>query len=92
MLLRYNIVPRGWRLTPFLEGGGGTVLTDIGHQYDGQNFNFNLEASGGARYFIKQNLSINAEYRYQHISNADTGRRNIGINATGPVIGVSWFF
>jgi len=92
LLLRYNFVPRGWRLTPFIEGGGGTVFTDISHQYDGQNFNFNLEASGGARYFIKRNVSINAEYRYQHISNANTGSRNIGINATGPVVGVSWFF
>jgi len=92
LMLRYNFVPRGWRLTPFIQGGGGTVLMDIDHQFDGQNFNFNLVASGGTRYFIKKNLSLNAEYRYQHISNADTGRRNIGLNATGPVIGVSWFF
>jgi opacity protein-like surface antigen len=89
---RYNVVPRNWRLTPFIQLGAGAVLTDISHQCDGQNFNFNLDAAVGARYFIRKNISIDAEFRYQHISNADTGRRNIGINAIGPVVGVSWFF
>lgn len=89
---RYNFVPPGWRVTPYMQLGAGAVLTDISHQIDGQNFNFNLDISLGVRYFIKRNLSLNAEYRYQHISNADTGRHNLGINANGPVLGVSWFF
>jgi opacity protein-like surface antigen len=89
---RYNFVPRNLSLTPYLQMGGGVTVTDIDHRYDGQDFNFNLGMAIGIRYFVNPRLSLNAEYRYQHISNANTGSRNIGINATGPAFGVSWFF
>jgi hypothetical protein len=35
---------------------------------------------------------LNLECRYQHISNANTGKHNLGINAIGPLLGVSYFF
>jgi hypothetical protein len=35
---------------------------------------------------------LNVECRYQHISNANLSRHNIGINADGPMIGLSHFF
>jgi len=37
------------------------------------------------------NFSLNLEYRFQHVSNAGLAGRNLGINAHGPVMGVSWF-
>ena len=90
--LRHNLVPEGWRVTPFAEIGLGFVSMDIDHRYDGHNFNFNLDAAGGFRYFIKPKLSLNAEFKYQHISNANTGSHNVGINAIGPLLSVSWLF
>jgi opacity protein-like surface antigen len=91
--LRYNIVPRGFSaLVPFAQAGAGMVSTDIDHDVVGEPFNFNLDLSLGVRYFVGRNWSINLEYRYQHISNADLGRHNLGINADGPFLGVSYFF
>jgi hypothetical protein len=36
--------------------------------------------------------SVNLEYRYQHISNANLAHRNLGVNAHGPMLAVSFFF
>ena len=90
--VRYNFVPRGWRLIPYVEGAAGVVSTDIDRGLVGQPFNFDLEAAIGARYFIAPCWSVNLEYRFQHISNADLGKRNVGVNAQGAVLGISYFF
>jgi len=90
--LRYNFVPVTSRVVPYLQGGGGLASTDIDRGIVGQPFNFNLDAGVGVRYLISRHWSINLEYRYQHISNADLGKKNIGINAQGPILGVSCFF
>lgn len=65
---------------------------DIDHRYDGMNFNFNVDGAAGLRYFITPQVSLNLEYRFQHISNANLGRHNLGLNAEGPVLAVSWLF
>ncbi|HZQ48297.1 MAG TPA: acyloxyacyl hydrolase, partial [Verrucomicrobiae bacterium] len=89
---RYNFVPRESRLVPYAQVGGGWVFMDIDHRYDGENFNFNLDAAVGLRYFLKPRLSVNLEYRVQHISNANLWQHNLGLNSQGPVLGVSWLF
>jgi opacity protein-like surface antigen len=90
--LRQNFVQPGWKVTPFLQLGCGIGLSDIPHQFVGQDFSFNLDSSAGLRYFISPRLSVNAEFRYQHFSNANTASHNVGINAIGPMFGVSWIF
>jgi hypothetical protein len=90
--IRYNFVPAGWRIIPYLEGGAGLTTTDIDRAYVGQPFNFNLDIAAGLRFFVARNWSIDLICQYQHISNADTGKKNIGINSYGPVLGVSYFF
>ena len=91
--IRYNFVPRhSPGLVPFVQAGAGMVTTDIDHHIVGQPFNFNLDAGFGVRYFIAPDWTLNLEYRYQHISNADMGENNLGINACGPFLGISHFF
>jgi opacity protein-like surface antigen len=90
--LRYNLVPNGSRFAPFVQGGAGLTETDLDRRIEGQNFNFNLNLAAGVRYFVSQNWSVNLEYRYQHISNADMSAHNLGVNAQGPVLSVSFFF
>jgi hypothetical protein len=90
--LRYNFVPPRWRVLPYAQGGAGFVVTNINHRYDGQDFNFNLDLAPGVRWFIASRCALNLEYRYQHISNANLGSKNLGINAHGPVLDLSWFF
>jgi opacity protein-like surface antigen len=90
--LRYNFVPRGWRLIPYIQGGAGLLSTDIDRGLVGQPFNFNLDAGAGVRYLIGRQWSVGLEYRFQHISNANLGKRNVGINSQGPILGLSYFF
>ena len=89
---RYNFVQKHWRVVPFVQAGSGATFTDIDRNLVGQEFNFNLGLGGGARWFVARNCSLNLEYRYQHISNAGLSRKNVGINAQGPILGVSYFF
>jgi len=90
--LRYNFAPPSWRFVPFAQAGMGLTSTDIDHKYVGQPFNFNLDIGIGTRYLLSERWSLNLECRYQHISNANTGEHNIGINSIGPVLGVSYLF
>lgn len=89
---RYNIVPRNWRVTPYAQMGAGLTFADIDHHLVGQVFNFNLDLGVGLRCFVTQRWSVNLEYRYQHISNANLSRHNLGVNAQGALLGFSRFF
>jgi lipid A 3-O-deacylase len=90
--IRYNFVQPGWRLVPYIQGGGGGTALDIPDKFDGKMYNWNLDAAIGLHYFILPNLTLNAEYRLQHISNADMWSHNVGVNTSGPAVGVSLFF
>jgi hypothetical protein len=89
---RYNFVQPGWRWVPYAQAGMGLTSTDIPHEIVGQPFNFNLELGIGTRYFLSPKWAMQLEFRYQHISNANSGEHNIGINSCGPILGVSYFF
>lgn len=90
--VHYNFVQPNWRVVPYLAMGGGAELTDMDQRLIGEHFNFNLGVAAGVRCFVVPNFSINAECRYQHISNATIGHHDIGINAVGPMLGVSYYF
>jgi opacity protein-like surface antigen len=80
------------RFIPYLQVGAGGTSVEVLQRVEGENFNFNLDAGLGCRYFFTRSFSANAECRYQHISNADLSAHNIGINAVGPVVSISYFF
>jgi opacity protein-like surface antigen len=90
--LRYNFVPVAPRLVPFLQAGAGVTSTDLDRRLEGEDFNFNLNLGAGLRYFVTPKWSVNLEYRYQHISNANLSNRNVGVNADGPMVSVSYYF
>jgi len=91
--LRYNFVPKATaRLVPYLEAGAGLSLADVDRHLLGETFNFNLDLCAGARYLLSAHWSVNLEYRYQHISNANLSANNLGINADGLVVGFSYLF
>ncbi len=89
---RYNFLQPEWRFVPYIQAGAGLTATDIDRHIVGQTFNFNLEVGLGTRYLLTEKWALLVEYRYQHISNANTGAHNLGINAHGPIIGVSYLF
>lgn len=92
LYLRYNFIQPGWRFIPYFQAGAGLTSMDINHEYDGMNFNFNLGLDAGARFLISRCCSINTEILFQHISNADLGVHNIGLNSLGPRLSISFLF
>lgn len=92
MWVRYNFVQPDWRFIPYVAVGAGAEGTDMDQRLIGENFNFNLDIAVGVRCFVAQRWALEAECLYQHISNATIARHDLGINAVGPMLGVSYFF
>jgi hypothetical protein len=89
---RYNFLGLGTGWVPFFQLGGGVLMTDYDRSIVGQAFNFDLQSSLGIRRFLTRSFSVNLEYRMEHISNANSGPHNLGINSHGPALSASWFF
>ena len=95
-LVRYNFVQPGWKVIPYIQGGAGIVYSDGYKDKDqralGGMVEFTPQAAAGFRYLLNDEVSINLEANYEHISNAGIYSRNLGTNAVGGQVGVSYFF
>jgi hypothetical protein len=96
VLFRYNFFKPGSRIIPYIDLGGGGLHSDAAENPDqrliGGNFEFLLQADFGVRFLLTDRWSILLEGGYQHISNADTASRNIGVNALGGRLGLGWLY
>jgi len=96
LLLRYNFVQPQARWVPFLQIGAG-VLGDNLYQHNNQRLigsgvEFSLVADAGIRYFFTPKWAAVFTADFEHISNANTASRNVGVNAGGGMLGVGYFF
>lgn len=91
--IKYNLLSFG-RWMPFWDAGAGMLWTNLVPRIPEQStpFNFMLETGPGIHYFLTTGMAFTVGIRYHHISNADIGRRNTGLNAVMPYVGLSWFF
>jgi len=91
--IKYTFVALG-RIRPYLEFSGGPFWTDLGGRVREQanEFNFVLTGGVGVSWFFTSQLAFNAGYRFHHISNAGTAFPNLGLNASLPFAGFSFFF
>jgi lipid A 3-O-deacylase len=91
--IKYTFVALG-RLRPYVEFTGGPFWTDLGGNIDEQanEFNFVLTGGVGLSWFLTPQLAANAGYRFHHISNAGTAFPNLGLNASLPFGGFSFYF
>jgi lipid A 3-O-deacylase len=91
--IKYTFVALG-RLRPYAEFTGGPFWTDLGGNIDEQanEFNFVLTGGVGVSWFISPQVAFNAGYRFHHISNAGTAFPNLGLNASLPFGGFSFYF
>ena len=82
------------RLRPYAEFAGGPFWTDLGGNIDEQanEFNFVLTGGVGVSWFLTPQLAANVGYRFHHISNAGTAFPNLGLNASLPFGGFSFYF
>ena len=91
--IKYTFVALG-RVRPYAEFAGGPFWTDLGGRIreEANQFNFVLTGGVGVSWFLTPQLALNAGYRFHHISNAGTAFPNLGLNASLPFGGFSFFF
>jgi hypothetical protein len=89
--LRYNFA-NGTRLIPFFDIGAGVTATGIGPPDLGGTFQFNLQGTTGAHWFLRDNLALTGNVRYLHMSCAGISHPNLGVNNVVFMIGLTWFF
>jgi opacity protein-like surface antigen len=91
--IKYTFVALG-RIRPYMEFAGGPFWTDLGGQIpeEANEFNFVLTGGVGISWFLTPQLAFNAGYRFHHISNAGTAFPNLGLNASMPFGGFSFYF
>jgi hypothetical protein len=96
VLFRYNFFHPGSRFIPFIQLGGGGLHSDAaqvpGQREIGADFEFLLQGDLGARFLLTDRWSLLIEAGVQHISNADTAARNVGVNALGGRVGLGWIY
>jgi hypothetical protein len=90
--LHYNFVQPGWRFVPYIGASMGLSGNDLYVQQSqeiiGGPFEFVLQGNLGARYFVDKNWGFLIEGGYEHVSNADIYKRNVGVNQTGGRFGI----
>lgn len=95
-LVRYNFVQPDWVVVPYVQGGAGIIYTNArnwsGQQAIGGNWEFTPQCAAGLKFLIADNFSFNLEGSFQHISNACTSARNLGVNALGGFAGFTYYF
>src|SRR5580765_1265167 len=91
--IKYSFVALD-RIRPYAEFAGGPFWTDLAGKIpeESSRFNFVLTAGVGISYFLNDRAALNVGYRFHHISNAGTRYPNLGLNASLPFGGFSFFF
>jgi lipid A 3-O-deacylase len=91
--IKYTFVSLG-RIRPYAEFAGGPFWTDLAGKIpeESSRFNFILTAGFGVSYFLTDQAALNVGYRFHHISNGGTHYPNLGLNASLPFGGFSFFF
>ncbi len=89
--LRYNFLGLE-RIVPFISAGAGVgyLAYDLDDQRDG--LNFALQTGAGFHLPLADKVGMTAEYRYHHISNANTRDPNAGINSHLFLVGTTIYF
>jgi lipid A 3-O-deacylase len=96
VLLRKNYLTLGETFVPYSQVGVGFIYSDAyrdqTQQAIGQQFQFHVHAQVGLRYFISDTLSLAMEGGLQHISCGTMSGRNLGVNALGGQVGITYHF
>ena len=94
IIFRYNFVQPHAVVVPFWQLGLGLNASDISQNHDqrlvGRTQEFTIQTSTGVRVLVNPRWSVDLEAIYQHISNAGTADRNVGVNAVGGLLGATF--
>lgn len=96
LFIRYNFIQPRARLVPYMQIGAGGIYTDISqrdsHGLVSLPVEFNLQGTGGLRFFLSPRCSLLLEAGYRHISNATIKLPNRGVDSVGGALGLGFFF
>ncbi|MDD4954710.1 MAG: acyloxyacyl hydrolase [Candidatus Omnitrophica bacterium] len=90
-LLQYAF-PLTEKIQPYVKGGLGVLYMSQHTLEQSTQYNFLPQGAAGVRYFIKDNIALDLEYRYRHLSNAALKHPNSGIDANMYMGGITIFF
>lgn len=90
VILKWNFTS-GRKVAPYLEFGGGVLLSPDDVPPGTSNVNFMPQASFGVQIFTRQKRVVSVAAKYVHISNAGLATPNPGINTIQFAIGYHWF-
>lgn len=76
---------------PYVELGGGMLITTADVPQFTYKFNFTPHFVVGTHYLTRKNRSISLDVKYLHVSNAGLTLLNPGINTVQVAIGYHWF-
>jgi len=92
-VFKYNFLSFG-RWMPYWDLGLGMLWTNLAPRIPEQStqVNFVTESGPGLHYFVTERVTLTIGVRFHHISNADIGDRNLGLNSTLAYAGISVFW
>jgi lipid A 3-O-deacylase len=76
---------------PYVFAGGGILFVDLGLHTMGSKLDFSYGGGTGVQYLFRKNMAASFEYRYHHISNANTAEPNEPLNSSKVLFGISYF-
>lgn len=92
VVLRWNSSRHLGRFTPYVELGGGVVITNTNlPSGDTSSFNFTAKGGGGVYVVTTNRHSLDIGCRWWHISNANLGMRNPEFNGLQFSVGYHWY-
>lgn len=80
------------KLFPYAFAGGGPLYNDLGLSSQGTRLNFSYQGGVGIQRMLANDMVLIAEYRYHHVSNANTAEPNEPLNSSKIFLGVAKFF
>lgn len=89
--LHYNFAT-GTRFIPYFDAGAGVTATSIGPPDLSNTFEFNLQATVGTHWFVRDSTALTLEVRYLHMSCAGISDPNRALNGLMGVVGLTFFF
>jgi len=89
-ILKWNFTSGG-KVAPYLELGGGVLVSLDDVPPGTNNVNFMPQASFGVQIFTREKRAVSVAAKYVHISNAGLATPNPGINSIQFSIGYHWF-
>ena len=90
-VLKWNFTTSGRKVAPYLEFGGGVLLSLDDVPPGTSNVNFMPQASFGVQIFTREKRAVSLAAKYVHISNAGLATPNPGINTIQFSVGYHWF-